>query len=397
MFKKISITFASKVINAFLGLLNTILITQYLGTNGKGITALFTTSLGLCLLLCQIIGGNSFVFLSSRIQTSTLLFPSYIWAGLVATTTAFILSIIGLCPSEYWIELAIVSALFGMFHTHLYILLGNEKTIIFNVLTPLPQLFQLFAALFVFQFLGNSNVGVYITYLYVVFGAAFLVSLAALLPMIQKFVLPDKRIFKSIWQYGSKAQLSNILFFLNSRFLFYLLGYFFLKADVGIYSVGVAIIESVLLISNSSSLMLYAKISNTKSRVKRLVMVKEYLKISVGITTIALLVIVALPVRFYVEVFGIGFEQSHLVSLCLVPGAFFMSMYYVTSSYFSGIGKYQYNTLTVLLGLSVTLIGGFVYIPTGSVATAAIITSMAFTTIGLINLTLFIKEFRRKK
>jgi O-antigen/teichoic acid export membrane protein len=397
MFKKISITFVSKVINALLGLLNTILITQYLGADGKGVTALFTTSLGLCLLLCQIIGGNSLVFLSSRIQASALLFSSYLWATFVATTAAFILSSVGLCPHEYWIELAIVSALFGMFHTHLFILLGNEKTIAFNVLAPLPQLFQLFVALFVFQYLGNSSVDVFITYLYFVFGAAFLVSFAALMPSIQTFSLPDKYIFKIIWQYGSKAQLTNILFFLNNRLLFYLLGYFFLKADVGIYSVGVAIIESVLLISNSSSLMLYAKISNTKSRVKRLITVKEYLKISVGITTIALLVIVTLPIRFYILVFGDGFEQAHLVSLCLVPGAFFMSMYYVTSSYFSGIGKYQYNIISVLLGLIITFIGGVVFIPTGTIATAALVTSMAFTAIGLLNLALFVKEFKRKK
>ncbi len=137
------------------------------------------------------------------------------------------------------------------------------------------------------------------------------------------------------------------------------------------------------------------KISNTKSRVKRLVFAKNYLKASVGITTIALLLVFVFPENFYVELFGAGFEQAKIVSLGLMPGAFFMSMYYVTSSYFSGIGKFQYNNIAILLGLAITLIGGFVFIPTGGIVTAALVTSAAFTAIALFSLFFFIKELKR--
>ncbi|HSY62454.1 MAG TPA: hypothetical protein VK796_11280, partial [Cytophaga sp.] len=146
MLKKISITFFSKLTNAVLGFLNAILITQFLGAEGKGITTLFMTSLSLCLLFCQIIGGNAMVYLSSRLPVSLLLLASYVWAIVISIVLTSILNILDICPPQFAVELIIISILFALFHTHLFILLGKEKSFLFNVLTPLPQLLQLVAS-----------------------------------------------------------------------------------------------------------------------------------------------------------------------------------------------------------------------------------------------------------
>jgi O-antigen/teichoic acid export membrane protein len=392
MLTKISITFFSKLTNAILGFLNAILITQYLGAEGKGVTTLFITSVSLCLLCCQIIGGNSLVYLSSRLSASVLLFTSYIWAIVVSSTVSCILYFLGMCPSQYLVELIIVSILFTLFHAHLFIFLGKEKIILFNVLNPLPQLIQLLAGIVLFIVLQVHNVNTYIYNLYFIFALSYFISLIFILPKLGGFKMPDKKALQTIWKYGSNAQTSNILFFLNNRFMFYLLGYYFIKSEVGIYSIAVMVMEAVLLIGNSFSLMLYSKISNTSSATEQMLLTKKYAVISLVLTAFALCVVVLIPADMYTSVFGSDFYSIKRIVIYLLPGTLLMSTYYITSSYFSGTGKYHYNNYAVGSGLCISVVGGIIYISSGDIFTAAVITSTAFSAIALFSLGQFYKQ-----
>ena len=394
MLKKISITFFSKLTNAVLGFLNAILIIQFLGAEGKGVTTLFMTSLSLCLLFCQIIGGNALVYLSSRLPVSLLLLASYIWAIVVSVVLTCILNVLGICPPQFVVELSIVSILFAFFHTHLFILLGKEKSLLFNALSPLPQLLQLFASIVLFIVLQIHNINVYIYNLYFIFSASYFISLIFILPKIAPFEMPDKETIHMLWKHGSKAQASNILFFFNNRIFFYLLGYYFIKTEVGIYSVAVMIIEAVLLIGNSMSLMLYSKISNTVSANEQILLTKKFAILSFSLTLFALCIVVVIPADIYTIIFGTDFYSIKTIILYLFPGTLLMSVYYVTSSYFSGTGKYQYNNYAVLLGLLISIIGGILFIPSGEILAAAAVTSVSFSAIAVCSLLLFKREIK---
>jgi O-antigen/teichoic acid export membrane protein len=152
------------------------------------------------------------------------------------------------------------------------------------------------------------------------------------------------------------------------------------------------LIESVLLISNSFSLMLYSSISNAVSTTDSILICKKYMFISFSLTGCALLLIVIIPNDIYIVLFGKDFSIVKKIALYLSPGTLLMSTYYITSSYFSGIGKYTYNNYAVGLGLFLTVIGGIIFIPNGDIFTAAIITSIAFTSIALCSLWQFRKE-----
>lgn len=392
MLKKISITFFSKLTNAVLGFLNAILITQFLGAEGKGITTLFVTNLSLCLLFCQIIGGNSMVYLSSRLPASTLLVASYLWAIVVSILLSASLYVIGMCPPQYLIELIVISILFSLFHTHLFILLGNEKAILFNLLSPMPQLLQVGAAAILFILLQIHNINTYIFNLYFIFATSYFISLIFILPKLRGFNMPDKETLRTLWSYGSKAQTSNILFFFNNRLFFYLLGYYFIKSEVGIYSVAIMIIEAVLLIGNSFSLMLYSKISNTVSATEQHLLTKKYALVSFICTAFALGIVALIPADVYTILFGTDFYSIKKIALYLFPGTLLMSTYYITSSYFSGTGKYQYNNYAVVIGLLISIVGGFLFIPSSDILAAAAVTSAAFSAIALFSLYRFYKE-----
>lgn len=380
--------------NAVLGFLNAILIIQFLGAEGKGVTTLFMTNLSLCLLFCQIIGGNALVYLSSRLPVSLLLLASYIWAIVVSVVLTCILNVLGICPPQFVVELSIVSILFALFHTHLFILLGKEKSLLFNALSPLPQLLQLFASIVLFIVLQIHNINVYIYNLYFIFSASYFISLIFILPKIAPFEMPDKETIHMLWKHGSKAQASNILFFFNNRIFFYLLGYYFIKTEVGIYSVAVMIIEAVLLIGNSMSLMLYSKISNTVSANEQILLTKKFAILSFSLTLFALCIVVVIPADIYTIIFGTDFYSIKTIILYLFPGTLLMSVYYVTSSYFSGTGKYQYNNYAVLLGLLISIIGGILFIPSGEILAAAAVTSVSFSAIAVCSLLLFKREIK---
>lgn len=395
MLKKISLTFFSKLTNAVLGFLNAILITQFLGAEGKGVTTLFMTSLSLCLLFCQIIGGNAMVYLASRLHVSVLLIASYVWAISVSVALTAVLYVLGFCPPQFVVELAIASTLFALFHTHLFVLLGKEKVLLFNVLTPLPQLLQLFASVVLLIILQIHNINTYIYNLYFIFAASYFVSLIFILPKMKTFEMPDKEALQMIWKNGSKAQTSNILFFFNNRLFFYLLGYYFIKTEVGIYSVGVMIIEAILLIGNSISLMLYAKISNTVSAIEQVLLTKSYVLVSFSLTLFALCIAALIPADIYMIIFGTDFYSVKTIVLYLFPGTLLMSTYYVTSSYFSGTSNYQYNNYAAALGLFVTITGGFLFIPAGDILAAAAVTSSAFSAIAICSVSLFLIKTKK--
>lgn len=380
-----------------MGFLNAVLITQFLGAEGKGITTLFMTNLSLCLLFGQIIGGNAMVYLSSRLPLSLLLLASYVWAIVTSIVLTCVLYLFGICPPQFVFELIIVSILFTLFHTHLFILLGKEKSVLFNVLSPLPQLLQLVTSVILFVFVQIHNINTYIYNLYFIFSASFVISLIFIVPQISAFKMPDKEVLKMIWKCGSKAQVSNILFFFNNRLFFYLLGYYFIKTEVGIYSVGVMIIEAVLLIANSFSLMLYSKISNTTSSTEQIALTKKYAILSFGLTLFALCIVAMIPGDVYTIIFGADFNSIKMIVLYLFPGTLLLSTYYVTSSYFSGTGKYQYNNYSILLGLSISIVGGLLFIPSGYILAAAAVTSISFSSISICSLLQFKREIKNSK
>jgi len=392
MLQKITITFFSKVLNALLGFLNAILITQFLGADGKGVISLFMASVGLCIMFCQLMSGNVLVFLSSRIPISTLLIISYVWSIIVSIVLSSGLFTLHLLPAEYLIDCMVISSLYALFQAHAFILLGKEKTHLYNILIPIPLLFQLITGVILLVVLQIHNNTLYIHSLNYVFGLSFIITFLCILPKIGAITFPTKNTICDIWRKGCQAQLSNILFFFNNRIFFYILGFYFLQTQVGIYSVAIMLIESILLIGNSFSLMLYSQISNAISKKQSMQISKKYMQISFSLTLFALLLIVIIPNDAYIILFGKDFSIVKKISLYLSPGTLLMSTYYITSSYFSGIGKYTYNNYAVGLGLLFTIVGGIIFIPSGDIFTAAIITSIAFSVIALCSLWQFRKE-----
>jgi O-antigen/teichoic acid export membrane protein len=199
-------------------------------------------------------------------------------------------------------------------------------------------------------------------------------------------------IIQKMLRYGILNQLAHIFQLLSFRMSFYWLEQVYSEAEVGVYSNGTSLIESIWLISRSISMVQYARISNTDD-------IKYAQKLTINLTFAAmiasfalLLVMVFLPPELFVFVYGKGFADVGRVIQSLAPGVLFFNIALIMGHYFSGIGKYHINTIASFAGLIISIILFSIMIPTMGILGAGWATSISYVFTSLIVLLFFVKE-----
>jgi O-antigen/teichoic acid export membrane protein len=153
-----------------------------------------------------------------------------------------------------------------------------------------------------------------------------------------------------MFRLGILNQLAHIFQLLSFRMSYYWLGQVYSEAEVGIFSNGTSLIESVWLISRSISLVQYSRIVNMTDKKEAQKLTLDLSKLSFVISFIILIPMILLPSSFYEFIFGAGFGGIRLVIQALAPGVLFLNLNIIISHYFSGIGKYQLNSIASFAG-----------------------------------------------
>ncbi len=176
------------------------------------------------------------------------------------------------------------------------------------------------------------------------------------------------------------TQLSSIAHIINKR-----LSYFFLKSltglgSVGIYTSGVQLTEGLRLIGQSISLVQFSEISNSTDKAASAQLSIMLLKFSVGLTTLALLVLIAIPREVFEWVFSKEFGDIKIVILSLAPpGVIALAANTIFSHYFSGTGQPRYNLYSSLVGLAITIPALIILVPRYGLLGAGISASLAYS------------------
>ena len=110
------------------------------------------------------------------------------------------------------------------------------------------------------------------------------------------------------------------------------------------------------------------------------------------ITLLLLTIMVLLPQRVYIFLFGAGFAGARVVVLILAPGMLFTSVTMIISHYFSGIGLPRYSMYGSAAGLVLTVSIGFILIPILGINGAALTTTLSY----LVGMCYLIFAFVRK-
>ncbi len=395
LFKKIYKTFGVKFSSALLNLLIAVIVSQFLGSEGKGEQGLIITTIAFILIFSNIVGGASLVFLTPRLHLKKLLLLSYVWTIVVSGIFACILLIFPFVEHKYALHIAILAAINSFTAVNGSILLGKQNIKANNIISFFQVFITVVSLFALFSFSPFLNIYGYFYALYAAYLLSFVLSIIFLLQYKKEnsnAEMPYPKAIAMLFQYGFLNQLAHIAQLLSFRVSYYFLdSYTGIKA-VGIYSNAVSIIESVWMISGSVALVQYAKIANSDDKKANQNLTADLLRISLLLTFFVLIPVVILPASFYSFIFGKDFYDINRIMWCMAPGILVFVNALIIGHYFSGSGKYLINTLGSTIGLGITIVLSIIMIPLYGYLGAAITASASYLATSIFVSWYFCKE-----
>lgn len=393
MFKKIAFTFGIKLTIAILNLAIVIILSRYLGAAGKGEASLIVTSIAMILLFCNMIGGSSLVYFAPRYNLAQLFLFSNGWSVIVCTLSYPIFFAFDLVSAEAITPVILLSLINSFLSTNLTLLLGKERINTHNWISLLQTVLNTIILIAMIKGLNQYNIGSYILSLYISMGACLLISTLLVMPLVRMDTTKkESGLLLQLTKYGVYNQVGHVMKFMSFRCTYYMLSNYSGDVILGIFSNGVSLIESVFLISNSISTVLYPKVANSKDAVYSQQLTLQLTKFSILLCVMALIPLVLLPSSFFVWLFGNEFSNVHMVILLLAPGILFYNIALVIGHYFSGTGRYQVNTYANLAGLITTLVCAAIYYPSFGINEVGIISTISYILTGFVIIYYFLKE-----
>ena len=393
MIRSILHTLGTKFSVAIINLLIAIAISQYLGADGKGLQGLIIASMAYILIISNIVGGASIVYLSPRSRLKHILLPAYIWAIFISGLAYFALAWSSFIEKEYVPYIVFLTLISSFTAVNNSILIGHEKVKQSNLVGLIQPSFTLLFLFFFFLVQDDLSIQAYLN--------AFLVSLFSSFVLGVFFILklPTRSINSSLlnvvtdlFKYGILNQLSHIFQVLSFR-----LGYFWLaetssRADVGVFSNATSVIESVWIISRALSVVQYARIVNLESIKEAQQITLQFVKIVFILSIFACGILMLLPKTFYTFIFGPEFGEMSFVIRLLSPGIIFFSIYIIISHYFSGTGRYHTNALISFIGLIITVVALYVLSPLLGMMGVALSHTISYEITAILALILFYRK-----
>ncbi len=400
MLNKILNTFGTRLLSAMLNLLITILISHFLGPEGKGEQGIIIATIAYILVFVNLMGGSAIVYLVPRFPVSVIILPAYLWTVLTSILFYGFLQLSTLVSEGMIIHVCILSAISAFTTINSSVLIGKEKIAISNLVNFIQPLIITLLLIVFFFYLGKNTIESYIISLYISFSAGFIVSLIYLKRFTDKFELADissyKTIISNLFRYGLLNQLAHIFQLLSFRMSYYWLEQTYSSAEVGIYSNGTSLVESIWLISRSICLVQYARIANSADLEYSQKLTLQLNWASLIISFIGLLFMVILPSRFFIFLYGEGFGEVSSVIRALAPGVLFFNTALIIGHYFSGIGKYYVNTISSFAGLLFAVLFFRLLIPVYGITGAGWATTISHLITSLTVVWFFSRESKIK-
>ncbi len=397
MLAKILNTFGARSLAAILNLLIAIVLSQFIGPVGKGQQGLIITTIAFILVFSNLIGGATLVYLVPRYKTPQLFLPSYFWSILISVMAYAILYFFPVIDRSYSFHIAILSAINSFSSINSNILIGKEKIKDANLISLLQPLVTVLILILLFAVFSMKNVYAYIVSLYISFFIGWLSGIVLLrkTPLILNFSLGESIVVvRDMFKFGFLNQLAHITQLMSFRLSYYILNTYHGEGSVGIYSNGIALMESVWLISKSISLVQYARIANTGDDKYARTLTIRLIQASLAISIMIILVFLIMPEAFYIVLFGEGFAGIKLAMWSLAPGILIYNINILTGHYFSGRGKYHFNTIASSAGLLVSILMFYLLIPTYEVAGAGWATSISYLATSVIIVYFFFRNYK---
>ena len=398
MIKKIFGTFGTRLLNALVGFVTLWFGTNFLGREAWGIGATVLVDVSLLLIAVELLSGSGLIYFTPRKPFGLIFKLSYIWIFSVTIIISLILYVLhnlspniyhAFIPEGYGVHIVLMVFLYSFHNFNMNVLLGKERVGLQNILFLIQFMTQITSMIINIFVLDIRNADAFIYSMMTGYFTASVVGVFCIMPYLfdKRQPTSDYRqsaigTIKEMLNFGSIAQLSNLVTMINRRISYIVIKNLFGDAEVGVYTSGTQVSEATKLIGHSIALVQFSSISNMNGKDKAAAITVQLLKIACVLTALCMLVICLIPRDIFVWVFTEEFAEIKDVLISLSPGMVFLTADMIFSHYFSGVNEIKHNLYGTLVGLGITAISIVIIIPLYGIVGAGI--SMSLTYLGTI-------------
>lgn len=366
-------TFLSRTGILGLNFLLVIITSRLWGAEGRGIISILMADLAIIVVINNVFTGSSVAFYTPVVNFQKLMKSAYIWVFTFSMVGALFFSLF--LGHANFLYLAVLTVITSLSTSNLSVLIGKEKLSLYNLyslLLPLLTLVLIIASQYLFP---HASVYLYFGAYGIAYGLIWLLGLIHLKPSSALRQAFDLSLAKKIFTYGYKNELSYFLQFLNYRLSYFILLYYMGLNKVGLFSLGIALAESVWILSKSLSLVLYSKLINTKDAESTRGQTNLMAVISGAGTLLIGVIVIFIPEAWFVKVFGPDFASAKNIVLWLYPGILFVAVANIYGHYMAATNQMKPLILKSAFGLVVTVAFSYYLIPRYGIVGACITTT----------------------
>lgn len=398
MLRKILGTIGTRYLIAFLNLMLIFINAKVLGAEGVGLIGIILASVNIAVVCNGVLSGNSIVYFMNRYSMHTILLPAYIWPLVGSSIACGLMTLFGLFPGEYLLDIYLLSVISSFITINARFLLGKDNITGFNLTYMMQGGLLFFILLYYYYIADRQEVSSYIYGMYITYGIALAGSLILLYPYFvrKEHKQVDKSYFsilKEMFAYGLWGSADNIAEALTTRLNYFLIQRFAGLGSVGLLDAGTKISESVWHISRSVSFIEYSSVAQTTDRKKQIGTTLKMFKLTFSALTATMICILFIPEWIYTEyLFSPEFKGMRKIIFALAAGIIALGCNSILSHYFLGSGKVRYSTYCSCIGLIMLLIAGYILIPVYGVVGSAVTTSVAFCSMLTFSMIVFCRQ-----
>lgn len=353
MLKSLVYSLITKGSVAIVNFLILLVTSRYLGVSSRGEISIFVLNLSITQIINEIYTGYSLVHFIPRYNFKRIvlngIFFTILFCSLSNALIVFLdKQVFGYNWLGYIVSLIVIGNTFNC-----VLILGRENIRMYNVLSFAQPFLLLVGILVSIFFLHDYTFHSYVYPLIGSFVIAFLFS-SVLVSGLSRRSNPKKEFsLQQIIGKGFAFQLTILFYIFVNRYSYYLLPGI---AQVGLYSSASSLMEALLIVVNSISPLLLAKVANhgdsEKSVNMTLALSKASFLFAVGVTLIVFLI----PESLLIMVLGEGFLGIRELMLLYSPAVVMISLSGSMAYYFSAVGKQRLVLFCYLPGFAVTLL-----------------------------------------
>lgn len=357
-------TFANRFLTAVLNFLIVLLTARLAGSGGRGEISMLVLNGTIMQLFAGIAGGAALTYLAPRYRFSQLWIVSTLWCFVSCYITMYVIQFIHAGSASQGNLLLMFALPAALLTNQQSLLLSYQRIQAYNFISVLQPL-MLLGLVWYYDtlWLQGHAAELYATYAFYSYMSVYVLSFLFLqkLPVLPSAGMTE--IGSRLMVHGGWSQLANLAQLMNYRFSYYFLEALKGNAMLGLFSTGVSVAESVWVFSKSLSTLHYAKTVNHEEQNHAALLTVALIKLSVGVSLIAVLVMMLLPDSLYSYLLGDSFQGIRHIITLIGLSIIALSGYTLLAAYFSGTGRHHISSYASISGLVITLISCMLLIP----------------------------------